>query len=88
VPDVDLRSVPFNVGDAYTSRGDLRHGRYVNVYSLSSVKYCRLITIPFMIGLLWVIGLLIVTLMVDGLLRPLCHPVGLIKATTPKHMRN
>jgi hypothetical protein len=73
------------VGVAYTSGGDLRHGSYVNVYSLSSVRYCWLITYSFIAGLLWATGLWIVRLMVDG---PLRHPVDLIKVVTLKRMRN
>ena len=30
-PDVDPRSVPFNVGAAYAAGGGLPHGRYVKV---------------------------------------------------------
>jgi hypothetical protein len=51
--DVDLRSVPFDMGATYTSGGGLRHGRYVNIYSLSSVKYYRLIIVLFIADLLW-----------------------------------
>jgi hypothetical protein len=87
MPAVGLRSVPFDVGAAYSSGGGLRHGRYVNMYSLSSVKYCRLITVPFIAGLLWVMVPWIMGLMADGLLRPLRRPLGLIKATRPKWMR-
>jgi hypothetical protein len=88
MPDVDRRLVPFDVGVAYTSDEGQRHGRYVNVYSLSSVKYCLLITFLFITDLLLKMGLWIVTLMADDLLRLLRHPVGLIKVVMPKQTRN
>jgi hypothetical protein len=87
VPDVDPRSVPFDVGVPCTNGGGLRHGRYVKIYSLSLVMYCRLIIALFIAGLLWVTGLWITGLMADCLLCPLRHPVSLGKAARLKWMR-
>jgi hypothetical protein len=56
----------------------------MNIYSLSSVKYCQLIIIPFIAGLLWTMVLWIMGLMADGLLHPLHRLVGLVRATRPK----
>jgi hypothetical protein len=78
MPDVDPRSVPFDVGAVYISGGGQK---YMNIYSLSSIKYCRLITIPFIAGLLWAMVLWIMRLMADGLLHRL---VGLIKVARLK----
>jgi hypothetical protein len=80
--------VTFDVGVVYTSSRGLRHGRCVNVHSLYSVKYCWLIIVPFIAGLLWGIGLWIMGLMANGLVHPLRRLVGLVEAAIPKWMRN
>jgi hypothetical protein len=80
-----MSSVPFDVGVVYTSGGGLYQGRYVNIYSLCSVNYCRLITVLFIAGLLWETRLWIMGLMTNGLLH--C-PVGPVKATMLKWMKN
>jgi hypothetical protein len=52
-------------------------------YRLFSVNYCQFITLKFIAGLLWVMGLWTVTLMPDGVL----HPLILLMQSATVHRR-
>jgi hypothetical protein len=56
-------------------------------YRLFSVNYCQFITLKFIAGLLWVMGLWTVTLMPDGVLHPLPHPLILLTQSATVHQR-
>jgi hypothetical protein len=55
---------------------------------LSSIKYCQLVIVLLITGLVWASGLWIVGVMADDLLPPLPCLVGHIKATMLKWPRN
>jgi hypothetical protein len=52
-------------------------------FRLSSVNYCQFVTLKFIAGLLWVMGLWTVGVMPDiGIVPPLPRPLGLTRAAT------